>query len=411
MHILLIHQVFVRPQDPGGTRHYELARYLAHEGHRVTILAGRVSYLTGHELEEDTGSWMGEGICMIRCAVVGDVHRSFLWRTIGYISFMLSAFWAGLRVSEVDLIWGTSPPLFQGCTAWALSRIKRVPWAFEVRDLWPAFAIQVGVLRNQLLISISRFVERFLYRSADQIIVNSPGFNEHIVQSGASAENLAVIPNGVDPAQFFPEDTGSDLRRSFGWENRFIVLYAGAHGLSNDLNVLLEAAELLPDESNVLFVLMGDGKEKPHLMMEADAKRLENLQFIPPVPKSEVPRMFTAMDCGIAILKPIPLYATTYPNKVFDYMAAGRPVVLAIEGVIREVVEAANGGISVPPGDPQALSQAVLELSSRPDQARRMGSNGRIFVEAHFDRKQIAAQLLALFLNMIGGGDQGGTDG
>jgi glycosyltransferase involved in cell wall biosynthesis len=323
---------------------------------------------------------------------------------------MLSSFWAGLRVPDVDLIWGTSPPLFQSCTAWALSRWKRVPWFFEVRDLWPAFAIQVGVLRNPILISLSQRVERFLYRNADRIMVNSPGFVRHVEEVGQPASEIVVIPNGVDPDEFLPDSSGIETRQAFGWNERFVALYAGAHGLSNDLDVILAAAEYLSHEDNVLFVLMGDGKEKPRLTGAAEKKGLKNLQFLPPVPKTEVANVLSAIDCGIAILKPIPLYGTTYPNKVFDYMAAGKPVVLAIEGVIREVIEEANAGIPVPPGDPKALGQAVLELAEQPDQARRMGADGRIFIEAHFNRRRIAADFLSFMLDIVEKRSQGVQD-
>jgi glycosyltransferase involved in cell wall biosynthesis len=411
MHILLIHQVFVRPQDPGGTRHYEFARYLADAGHRVTILAGAVSYLTGEQIDDSPDSQLGDGIRVIRCAVLGDVHRSFVWRTLGFVSFMISAFGVGLQVPKVDLIWGTSPPLFQGCSAWALARLKRVPWVFEVRDLWPAFAVQVGVLRNPLLVKISQRVECFLYRNADRIVANSPGFVQHISRVVGDGTEVTVIPNGVDPNEFKPDESGSEVRREFGWDDRFVALYAGAHGLSNDLDVLLAAAEILRENQNVLFVFLGDGKEKSRLAESARSKGLENVHFLPPVPKTDVSTVFTGIDCGIAILKPIPLYETTYPNKVFDYMAAGKPVVLAIGGVIQEVIEKANAGIPVPPGDPQALSEAILALAAQPDQARRMGADGRIYVEAHFDRTQIAADLLSLFQDITGGRIQSKQNG
>jgi glycosyltransferase involved in cell wall biosynthesis len=184
---------------------------------------------------------------------------------------------------------------------------------------------------------------------------------------------------------------------------RFLALYAGAHGLSNDLTTLLEAADLLRAEERIVFVLVGDGKEKPHLIATAEQMRLPNVRFLPPVPKDEMPGVLAGADCGIAILRPIPLFATTFPNKVFDYMAAGRPTVLAIEGVIRGVVEEAGAGLAVPPGNPQALAEAIRALATDRRAARRMGLRGRAFVTASFDRANLASQMERVLRETAGG--------
>src|SRR5512135_3345374 len=190
MHILLIHQAFAALDEPGGTRHHELARYLAGRGHRVTIIASPVSYLTGTNLQPPpfSGKKDGEtenGIRVIRSYTYQALHKSFVHRAFSFISFMVSSFFAGLKVKQVDLVWGTSPPIFQGVTAWLLARLKGVPFLFEVRDLWPTFAIAVGVLRNPLLIRMSLWLERFLYRRADLVVVNSPGYIAHVSGRGA----------------------------------------------------------------------------------------------------------------------------------------------------------------------------------------------------------------------------------
>ncbi len=281
---------------------------------------------------------------------------------------MASSFWAGLKVRQVDLVWGTSPPIFQGVTAWALARLKGVPFLFEVRDLWPAFAIDVGVLRNPLLIKLSLWLERFLYRHADQMLVNSPGFVEHIAQRGA--REVLVVPNGVDPFMFDPYENGAGYRQQHDLAGRYIVMYAGAHGMSNDLGVVLEAARLLQDQPEIAIVFVGDGKEKPALQAQAAQMGLHNVYFLPPVPKAGMAQALAAADACIAILKPIKMYATVYPNKVFDYMAAGRPVILAIDGVIRQVVEEAEAGVFVQPGDPAGTGGCHPQTGGRPGEGR-----------------------------------------
>ena len=340
-----------------------------------------------------------EHITIIRPPVYRALHRSFVHRIVNFFSFMLSSFWAGLRVKEVNLVWGTSPPIFQGMTTWALARIKRVPFLFEIRDLWPAFAIAVGVLTNPLLIRASEWLERFLYRRADMTMVNSPGFTEHVKSRGA--DQVELIPNGSDTRMFDPAADGQDFRQQHGLESKYVALYAGAHGMSNDLEVLLEAAGRLKDQPEIAIVLLGDGKEKPHLQALASEKDLHNVVFIPSVPKDEMSGALAAADVCVAILKPIEMYKTVYPNKVFDYMAAGRPVILAIDGVIRDVVESAQCGIIVPPGDAESLANAIQLLAREPKQGLILGQNGRRYVETYFDRAVLAEQLNVLLESIL----------
>jgi glycosyltransferase involved in cell wall biosynthesis len=403
VHILLIHQAFTALDEPGGTRHHELARYLAAHGHRVTIIASPVSYLTGKArtvripwVERHTD---GELITILHTYTYPALHRSFVHRMFSFFSFMLSSFVIGLRIKNVDLVWGTSPPIFQGTTAWALARIKRAPFLFEVRDLWPAFAVAVGVLRQPLLIRLSEWLEGFLYRHANLVMVNSPGFIEHVRSRGA--RKIELVPNGAETSMFNPDDDGLQFRQTHGLEGKFVALYAGAHGMSNDLDVVLESAKILQPRKDILFILLGDGKEKPSLQARAADESLSNVCFLPPIPKLEMPAALAAADVCIAILKPIEMYKTTYPNKVFDYMAAGRPVVLAIDGVIRQVIEQAGGGIAVRPGDPIGLADAVRKLADDPKMGREMGRLGHNYVKAHFDRAVLADRLMILMQELV----------
>ena len=284
---------------------------------------------------------------------------------------MLSSFFAGMQVKNIDLVWGTSPPIFQGLTAWLVARLKGAKFVFEVRDLWPDFAVAVGVLSQPILIRASRWLERFLYRHADRMLINSPGFSDHVKARGAKAVDL--VPNGADPRMFDPTENGLEFKQKYRLSAKFVVLYAGAHGLSNDLGVILDAARLLQDRQEIVFVFLGDGKEKPALVRRAEEMDLKNVLFIPPLPKLEIPAAMAAADACIAILKPIPLFSTVYPNKVFDYMAAGKPVILAINGVIREVIESVQAGIPVEPGDAEGIAQAIVEVSRGSFSRKRNG--------------------------------------
>jgi glycosyltransferase involved in cell wall biosynthesis len=399
MHILLIHQAFVTLDEAGGTRHHELARYLSKQGHKVTIIASPVSYLTGTASGRHPSKEVDDlGVTIFRSYTLPVLHRSFVWRVFSFISFMISSLIKGLFVRRVDLVWGTTPPMFQAPSAWLLARLKGVPFLLEVRDLWPAFAVAVGVLKNKILIRLAEGLESFLYRHADRVVVNSPGFIQHVEERGA--RQVALVPNGADPDMFDPSAKGNQFREEHGLEDCFVVLYAGAHGLSNDLDVVLDAAEILRDEPSIRIVLVGSGKEKPRHVSEAEHRKLENILFLPPVAKKDMPGTLAGADACLAILKPIEMYKTTYPNKVFDYLAAGRPVLLAIDGVIRDVIEEGQAGLFVPPGDPKALAITIQTLANDPEKAYEMGLNGRKLIETSFSREKFASKF-ALILDDV----------
>ena len=398
-HTLLIHQAFVLPTEAGGTRHYELARQLVRDGHRFTVVASSLSYLSGREVAKRRRLISEEeldGVRVLRAYTHPSLHRSFLWRIISTLSFAVSSVPAALRAGPTDLVMGTTPPMFQAASAWLVAWLRRCPFLLEVRDLWPEFAIGLGVLRNRLLIALARWLERFLYARATHIVVNSPAYRDYLLAKGIAGEKISLIANGVNPQMFDPTADGCDLRVELGLQDRFVVTYAGALGLANDLDTLLRAASRLREESAVQFLLVGDGKERSSLEARAGDLGLRNVTFVGGQPKNRMPAFLAASQACVAVLKNIPMFRTTYPNKVFDYMAAGRPTILAIDGVIRDVIEASHGGIFVPPGDDEALAEAVRLLMRDRQQAELMGAEARAYVMKHFDRSRQAEQFAAL---------------
>jgi len=400
MHILLIHQAFAALNEPGGTRHHEFARFLAERGHQISIIASPVSYLTGkNTINKQVETEMEGKISIYRAYTYPALHKSFAHRLYSYFSFMISSFFISMRIKNVDIVWGTSPPIFQSFTAWLVSKLKRVPFLLEIRDLWPAFAIAVGVLKNKVLINLSLWLERFLYRYADKIIVNSPGYLEHVRLKGG--QNITLVPNGSDAAAFPPANT-IQIRKKLGWTDKFILLYAGAHGMSNDLPAILQAAKTIEDNEKISIVFIGDGKEKDNLIALAESLKLSNVEFLNPVPKNKIFEYLQSSEVCIAILKPIELYKTTYPNKVFDYMAAGKPIILAIDGVIREVVESAGCGLFCEPGNPQAIANAILEMYNNRKDLEKIGKRGKVYLEQNFDRIMIAEKFIDMIEKITG---------
>lgn len=387
MHTLLIHQAFCIPGEAGGTRHFELAKHAVADGQRFTVIASRVSYLTGKVVDQQVESeWDNQGVNVIRVYSPQRVYRGFAWRIWSFLVFTLSALWGALRVRDVDVVMGTTPPIFQTVSSWLVARLRRVPFLLEVRDLWPEFAVDMGLLRNRLLIRLARWFELWLYRRADHIVVNSPAYRDYIVKKGVPAEKITLIPNGVDTSMFDPTAMGAQIRAKWAAPGQFVVTYAGALGIANDIPTILRAARRLKNRKDIVFWIVGDGAERPRLEALASEWGLDNVRFTGPQPKAMMKDVLAASDACVATLLNIPMFRTTYPNKVFDYMAAGRPVVLAIDGVIRDVVEAAGGGLFVPPGDDEKLAEAILDLHADPEKASRMGKLGRRYVTEHFSR-------------------------
>ncbi|MEW5804403.1 MAG: glycosyltransferase family 4 protein [bacterium] len=399
MNTLLIHQAFASPKDAGGTRHFELGRYLVGTGDRFTIIASDLSYLTGKRKVEDKKAVAKQnisGVDILRAYTYPSLHRSFSWRVVSFLSFMGTSLLAALSEKDVDLVMGTTPPIFQAGSAWLVATLRRRPFLLEIRDLWPEFAIALGILTNPLLIKLSRWFEIFLYSQATHLLVNSPAYRDYLISKGVPESKITLIPNGVDATMFDPEAAGEHIREKYNLNGKFVVTYAGALGMANDIDTLLHAAVHLQNEPDIHFLLAGDGKERGRL--EAAARKLcpSQVTFTGPFPKDEMRNVLAASNACVATLKDIPSFRTTYPNKVFDYMAAGRPIVLGIDGVIRQVVADAKAGIFVQPGDGAALADAVRNLYRNPEQAASMGMAGRLYVMEHFNRSKHAEDFARL---------------
>ena len=403
---ILIHQAFVSKDEPGGTRHYELGRRLVEQGQEFTVVASDVSYQTGKRIVQKTQLMTEtneDGIRVLRAFTYSALHKSYFSRVISFLSFMMTSVLVGARAGRPDVIMGTTPPIFQAVSAWLLSLLRRRPFLLEVRDLWPEFAIDIGLLKNPVLIRVARWLENFLYAHADHLLVNSPAYRDYLIHKGIPARKISFIPNGVDPGMFEPARRAEQFRQKLMLDGKFVATYAGAIGMANDLEVLIEAAEYLKERHDIHILIVGDGKERKRLEAETRRRELTNLTFAGSYPKSQMEEVLAASDACIAILRNIPMFTTTYPNKVFDYMAAGRPTVLAIDGVIRDVVEAARGGVFVQPGNPQLLAEAIARLADNPEDARNMGLNARYYVAEHFNRDDHAAQLANLIARVASG--------
>jgi glycosyltransferase involved in cell wall biosynthesis len=404
MKILLINQAFVSPDEPGHTRHFEMAQYLRACGHELVIVASDLNYQTGQRTVERAGLFaeqMIDGVRILRAYIFPALHRSYFWRIISFLSFMFTSVWTAFTVKNVDIIMGTTPPIFQAVSAWFVALIRRKPFLLEVRDLWPEFGVSMGVLKNPIVIALARWLENFLYARATHILVNSPAYKEHMLGKGLPENKITYIPYGTDVDMFNPDLDGSPVRKKFGLENKFVVLYAGALGQANDIDTILRAAERLNHEPQIRFVLFGDGKERARLESESKRMNLTNVIFAGVCPKKEMPLVIASSDVCLAILQDVPMFRTTYPNKVFDYMAAARGTVLVIDGVVREVIESSGGGVFVSPGNEEQLAKTIHELLNDPQRVKQMGLNARAYLVKHLDRRDKLNETLALLENLV----------
>ncbi len=404
MKILLINQSFVSLDEPGHTRHLEMAKYLHSQGHELVIVASDMNYQTGKRTVETRGLFveqMIDDIRVLRAYSYPSLHRSYVWRIISFFSFMFSSILASLYVKDVDLVMGTTPPIFQAVSAWIVSLIRHKPFLLEVRDLWPEFGVSMGVLTNPVVIALARWLEHFLYARATHILVNSPAYKTYLIGKGVPEKKVTFIAYGTDVDMFNPNVDGSAIRQKLGVADKFVVLYAGAMGQANDIYTVLRAADRLRGQSRIRFVLFGDGKERPRIEEEARRRGLENVIFAGVYPKKEMPRVVASSDLCLAILQDVPMFRTTYPNKVFDYMSTARPTVLVIDGVIREVIEASKGGVFVNPGNDELLAKTILDLSNDPQRVKQIGENARSYLVQNLNRRDKLDETLRFLLTLI----------
>ncbi|MCB0598867.1 MAG: glycosyltransferase family 4 protein [Lewinellaceae bacterium] len=410
MKILLLHQYFLEENDPGGSRFNEMAKTWAEAGHDVTVLAGMVHYNGSDKRPEYKGRWFvrkqHDDVEVWRCHVPESYNRSFLGRLWAYFAFVFSSIYAGLfRIKgKYDVILATSPPLFIGITAYVLGRAKRLPIVFEVRDLWPESAIDTGVLMNPLIIRLSYWFEAFIYRRSRLVNVLTPAFREKLIDKGVPKDKILFIPNAADFSlsdEVLADFDRKAFRQKMGWDGKMVITYVGAHGVANHLIQVLDTAELLQDTTEAHFVLIGNGMQKPMLQEEAEKRNLRNVQFIDSVPKREVFQYIAASDFGASILKKVDTFKTIYSNKTFDYMSCRRPILMAIDGVSRQLVEEAGCGLYVEPENPRDFAARVKQCLAMSSEVRRgLGEAGYAYARTHFDRQRLAEQYLEHLRNL-----------
>jgi glycosyltransferase involved in cell wall biosynthesis len=391
--VWMINHFATTPDAPGGTRHHDFGVELAKRGYEVTIFAADFNYM----------------LCK-RMASRSESDVRFVWiRTLRYkknnwrraanmLSFALNLVFVGAMRRRPDVIIGSSPHLFAALSAYLLAKLKGSRFYLEVRDLWPQVLIDMGAAaESSPSVLLLRKIEALLYRRAERIIVLSEGAGKYIARRGVEPERISLLPNGVYLEQFEVTENRESVRSRMVLADKFVVMYAGAHGPANALDTIIQAAVKVKNEAEIVFVLVGDGACKDELRQMVTEENLGNVKMLPAVPKSSLPNLLNAADALIITLRSVDLFSYgVSPNKLFEYMAIGKPILCAVGGEVANMVKKANAGVVVEPENPDALAQAVITLAENRDKFPVYGANGRKFVEENFSRSRMAEKLASM---------------
>ena len=407
MRILIVTHYFPPETGAPQARLSALAAAWAADGDEVTVLTGMPNHPTGVLPPAYRGAFRRtertDGYRVVRTWLYATPNEGVLRKTIGHLSFMVSSVLLGARrCGRADTVVVSSPTFFSIGAAWLLARLKRARLIVEVRDLWPAIFVELGVLTNRRVIRLLERLELAAYRAADEVVVVSEGFRENLISRGVPPGKVHTIRNGVSLDRFDPEATADPaVRARLGAHpGDCLVLYAGTHGISHGLPGIADAATRLGGEA-VHFAFVGEGSDKPRLQRRVKALGLDNVSLRPGVPHEEVPALLAAADICLVPLRDVPLFSTFIPSKMFEYLAAGKAVVGALTGEAAQILEEA-GAVVVPPEDSVALADAIRALADDPERRQLMGKQGRDYVERYFNRTALAREYRKL-LDAAGG--------
>ncbi len=411
MKILYVSQYFPPEMGAPAARASELSRHWAEDGHDVTVLTGFPNHPTGRIPAE----YCDEFRQLVTREQIGGVNvvRTWLWpmpnrkayeRILNYTSFCLSSALTGLFASRPDVVIASSPQLLVGLSGWWLAFCKRVPFVFEVRDLWPESLSAVGVgSQESLMHRTLAKIAGFLYRKADRVVVVTPAFREHLIKHWQTpAEKISVIENGVETSLFSPQNSDANLRRELGAEGKFVVSYIGTIGMAHGLESIIEAATRMQQANPaVLFLLLGEGAEKERILTMAKSRRLTNLRFVGQQPRESIPHYIAASDACLVLLKKADIFKTVIPTKMLEFMSCARPVILGVEGHARKIIEEAQAGICIEPENAADLVQAITRLAADPGLRESLGRNGRQYIQRKFSRRNTAVAYLDMLESLL----------
>ena len=413
LRVVVISQMFAPEMGAATVRLRSFARTLAAAGHEVTVATGMPNYPQGRVHDGYRGRLLMresmDGFTVTRTAYpTAPRNRSKVRQLISYLSFVPAALLSALRAGPVDVVVVSSPPLFPVVAAWAVSRIRRAPLVVDLRDLWPDEFVACGAASaGAAPVRALSALERWAYSRAARITCTTASFARAVSERGGEPERITIVPNGADVERFRPFPRDNPAAAALGLGDRFVVGYVGALGIKHDLDVLIEAARRLREQRDMAILLVGAGAREQDLRRRVREQGLENVVFAGARPPDEVPALIGAMDVCFSSLIPDPYLESILPVKLFEYMACEKPVIAAVRGEGARLVQAAGAGLVVPPGSPEAVADAVIELRHDARRRERMGREGRRFVVENYGRAAAAQAFAGVLAGAVRGGAAG----
>ncbi len=409
MHILFLSDNFPPEVNAPASRTFEHCREWVRAGHRVSVVTCVPNFPKGRVFAGYRNRlWQHEemdGIRVVRVWSYIAANEGFVKRVADYLSFMAMATLAALFIRKADIVVGTSPQFFTAVAAWLVATAKRVPWVFELRDIWPESIRTVGAMKPSRLLDMLEVFELFLYRRASAVVSVTHSFRDNLIARGIEGGKIHVVTNGVDTSRFIPREKDTALLRELGFEGKFVAGYVGTHGMAHALDTILDAARLMQDsaEGNAFrFLLLGDGSNKPALVARARDYGLSNVVFVDTVPKDEVVRYWSVLDVSIIHLRKTPLFETVIPSKLFECMGMGIPVLHGVRGESADIVTREAVGLTFEPENAADLCRCLAELQREPDTLHRLRSNGPA-AAAKYDRRVLAHEMLDILERVAAG--------
>ena len=399
MKILILTQYYPPETGAPQNRLHELALELIKLGVEIEVLTAMPNYPKMEIFNDYRGKkFLTEkidGITVYRSSIYVKKSKKILFRLVNYFSFVFSSMWYGSRkLPKYDFILVESPPLFLGISGYFLAKRKKAKLIFNVSDLWPESAEKMGLVSNKLFLKAATILEEFLYKKSILITGQTQGIVKNI-KNRFPNKNVYWLPNGVDLTLYNPENIESNWRKEKGFEdNDILLIYAGIIGHAQGLEVILKAADILKNEQNIKFLLIGDGPVKNDLLEMQKKHNLENVVFYDSVPKGEISKIIKSSDGTIIPLKKIPLFEGAIPSKIFENLAMKKPIILGVIGEAKELfIEEANAGIAFEPENEHELVKAIRCFISEKEKIKELGENGRTYVNKKFNRSIIAKKL------------------
>ena len=401
MRILFLTENFPPETNAAASRVYERACYWAAGGHDVTIVTSAPNFPEGKLFAGYHNRWRAvermSGIRVVRVKTFIARNEGVARRTLDFMSFMVSAFGSGLFERRPDVIAATSPQFFAAVAGWALAAARRIPFVFELGDLWPASIAAVGAMRNRPVLRALERLELFLYRRAASVVALSPAFRDDLIRRGIAHDKIAVVINGVDLARYGARPRDAALAAEWGLSGRFVIGYVGTHGMAHALGNVLDAAERLRGNDRVRFLLVGAGAERAQLVADAQRRTLTNVVFAPMQPKSRMPAVWSLCDVALVHLKNAPAFAEVIPSKIFEAMAMGLPLLVAAPaGIASRLVAGDGAGLIVPAEDPDALARAAETLADDAALRQRLAAASGAAAPNYSRARQADAMLAVL---------------